>query len=690
MAVVAGCGGRSRGWGRFGGGWHLLGVVAALAVAGCSEDAGDGSTGVVLAVRADDALCGRLGRVVFRGEGRAVGEATWRASDKPVELTVEDCTSWPLQVGLQPRGGDADRAFRVTAEGYAKGDDAQEPLVVTRVQGQYAPGRWKRLDVTLYGSCAALGGAATCDAAQMCGRGGCEPLREVDVAALPDVDERGRQRGDAGADGSEGGATDGAAGDGGMADGGSEGGASDGGSGCTTNAACAGTSCGECEQPVCRDDGTCGCAQASVGTTCATGYCDGTGACVECVEDAHCAGTSCGECEQPVCRDDGTCGCAQAPDETSCSCGACSAGACAVRWLQVAAGGGHTCAIAADHTLWCWGWNYLGQVGLGTSGSGTDVTAPTQVGTDMDWQQVATGRTHTCAVRTDGTLWCWGDNGYGQVGQSPDSSTVVTAPTQVGTDMDWQQVAGGTGHTCAVRTDGTLWCWGWNDRGQLGLGDLTRRSTPTQVGTATSWRQVTAGGYHGCAIQSDGTLHCWGLNNRGQLGQGDTMDRSSPAQVALDTDWNLVSGGGHHNCGIRSGVGRLLCWGSNNEGQLGIDASGNARRPVELGTGWAQVSAGRRHTCGVRNDRTLWCWGAGGDGALGVGDTRQRRSPQRVGMDANWQQVAAGEGHTCALRTDGTMSCWGDNTYGQLGLGDSGATTGRTEPTALVPPVCAP
>ena len=214
-------------------------------------------------------------------------------------------------------------------------------------------------------------------------------------------------------------------------------------------------------------------------------------------------------------------------------------------WLTTSAGYGHTCGIRTDRTLWCWGDNGYGQLGMG------DYIhrwrAPTQIGTDTDWAHVESGGAYTCGIRTDRTLWCWGDNRYGQLGLGDTNPHVV--PVRVGTDTDWADLDAGGSHTCGIRTNHTLWCWGYNAYGELGLGDTAHRLTPTQVGADTTWADVQLGILHTCAIRVEHTLWCWGYNSHGQLGLGDTIDRQTPIQVGIETNWAEVTGGNYHTCG---------------------------------------------------------------------------------------------------------------------------------------------
>jgi alpha-tubulin suppressor-like RCC1 family protein len=185
------------------------------------------------------------------------------------------------------------------------------------------------------------------------------------------------------------------------------------------------------------------------------------------------------------------------------------------QWSSSRAGSSYTAAIKTDGTLWAWGYNISGQLG---NGSIANRSSPTQVGTLTNWKQVSCGEQHAGAIKTDGTLWSWGNNQYGQLG----SGTVISrsSPVQIGALTNWKKsAAGGLNHTAAIKTDGTLWSWGNNQYGQLGSGTVVSRSSPVQIGALTNWKSVHCGAFHTAAIKTDGTLWTWGLNAGGQLGR---------------------------------------------------------------------------------------------------------------------------------------------------------------------------
>jgi alpha-tubulin suppressor-like RCC1 family protein len=346
---------------------------------------------------------------------------------------------------------------------------------------------------------------------------------------------------------------------------------------------------------------------------------------------------------------------------------------------RIAAGADHSCAVAIDGLLWCWGANATGQ--LGNSGS-VDVALPLRVA-GTSWTNVAAGYGETCALQSSSDLWCWGNNGSGQLGNgSSKSGSSVAIPLQV-SGAEWSNVSVGEYHVVGLQQDGTLWTWGDNSSDQLGDQNApsTGRASPGQVGTS-QWLAVSAGSLHGCAIQSDRTLWCWGNNADGQLGDGTTIMRLDPTQV-IGTDWASVSAGLYHTCATKID-GSLWCWGDNSNGQLGFETTTNSSvSPAQITVGtatWVAVTAGQSHTCGLQSDKSLWCWGSNTDGQLGIGSNLPSNVPAAVAQGSTWAMVSAGGAHTCAIDGNGALWCWGKNANGQLGIS---GTISRTSPVRL-------
>ena len=329
-------------------------------------------------------------------------------------------------------------------------------------------------------------------------------------------------------------------------------------------------------------------------------------------------------------------------------------------WKQVACGGYFTAAIKTDGTLWTWGLNNNGQLGINEAGATTNRTTPvTTFAGGTNWKQVVCENDVTAAIKTDGTLWTWGNNAGAQLGVN-DTNRRCTPVTTFAGGTNWKQVACG-GHTAAIKTDGTLWTWGTNSYGKLGVNDTNRRCTPVQTfAGGTNWKQVDCGLLHTAAIKTDGTLWTWGYNAYGQLGVNDTADRPTPVTTfAGGTNWKQVSGW-YLTAAIKTD-GTLWIWGRNYAALLGINAGGGVTdkrcTPVTTfagGTNWKQVDCGYGISAAIKTDGTLWTWGQNINGQLGTNDTNMRCTPvQTFAGGTNWKSLACGRNHASAV-TSGT------------------------------------
>ena len=339
---------------------------------------------------------------------------------------------------------------------------------------------------------------------------------------------------------------------------------------------------------------------------------------------------------------------------------------------RITAGSAHTCVVRDDGHIQCWGWNGLGQLGDNTH---NDRTVPGEavvglspaINRPADALAVTAGAVHTCALRLD-TIACWGDNISGQIGDNTRTERTRAVHLAVSGAIG---LALGIDHTCALLQTGQVRCWGDNTFGQLGTGNNTaqiRATTATNVSNLTDAIAITGGVFHTCALRANGNVVCWGLNDEGQLGNGTTGNSNVPVAVNL-TQLVDISAGYGHTCALRAD-GTLRCWGRNAEGQLGNRSFVPSLGPTTVNNmaNVKALSAGWFHTCAVRADATTSCWGDNSSGQIGDGTFTNRDRPTSVqNLLVDVVTIAAGNTHTCALRVNGSMSCWGFNDSGQLG-----------------------
>ena len=365
------------------------------------------------------------------------------------------------------------------------------------------------------------------------------------------------------------------------------------------------------------------------------------------------------------------------------------------KFTAVLAGDDHTCALTDSDRGYCWGSNLLAQLGNGVDNT---VTSFFPLNTFL-WKSISGGDDHTCAIRSDDTLWCGGINESGQLGDGTPlnrgAPVIVRLPQTV--SNAWQQVDSGGRHTCAINSDNTLWCWGSNLDLQLGRGqgDLPLEWLPTQIDDS-QWVQVSAGSRHTCAIKDDAvgnTLWCWGANDKAQLGRGSASAASSQIiQVGNDADWVYIAAGDAHSCGIRrlnvAPVEQVMyCWGDNTYSQVSWAVAEDvvtALTQVGNATDWVAVVSGNGHNCGLRLDpatlsQVPYCWGSENDGLplLGqeVGNAEETVpedfEPLKVNTSLDtsltpWTMLTAGPFQTCAaVNATGQTFCWGDNRFSQ-------------------------
>ncbi len=362
---------------------------------------------------------------------------------------------------------------------------------------------------------------------------------------------------------------------------------------------------------------------------------------------------------------------------------------------SVAAGGAHSCVATSLGGVFCWGENSSGQLGDDNAPADSTTAVPASDNGDLSGVivQVAAGEAHTCALNYDGSVFCWGDNSAGQlgIGGGPDRPVPTQVPKLAGRVI--VEISAGAEHSCAIDEQGLAWCWGDNSAGQLGNPDEPAGSDePVPVSTATAMTgpvvDIDAGGYTTCAATTDGAAFCWGADGNGQVGDDPAFgDKAEPAEVAATgplgggAKVRLVAVGGRHACSVDD-RGAAACWG---EDALGAGAVGPQPEPVAVDTDGVLdgvrldvLSAGGAHTCAVDTGGAAYCWGADTYGQLGDGGASADRDVPVVvargaRVAADLRDIDTGGRHTCALGDDGVVYCWGSDSSGQLGNGAAGA-----------------
>ena len=357
---------------------------------------------------------------------------------------------------------------------------------------------------------------------------------------------------------------------------------------------------------------------------------------------------------------------------------------------ELSAGVVHTCGVTTSGTAFCWGSNSSGQLGGSATsqceidyyGSGVPCsTTAAAVAGGLTFAAVSADGSHTCGLTTGGAAYCWGDNFQGQLGNG--STTSSGTPVPVAGGLTFAAVSVGNSFTCGLTTGGNAYCWGYNGVGELGNGTTTNSSTPVAVTGMLTFTAVSTGDSHACGLASSGAVYCWGANRSAQLGDGTATNRTSPVLVAGGLTFTTVSAGFVHTCGLATG-GAAYCWGANDSGELGDGSTVVSRTPLAVGGGltFQVVSAGGAYTCGVTTAGAGYCWGANFSGQLGTGTfSGPSLLPAPVSGGLVFGAVSAGGAHTCGRTTGGPVYCWGSNSDGELG---NGTTSGSATPVRVL------
>ncbi len=344
-------------------------------------------------------------------------------------------------------------------------------------------------------------------------------------------------------------------------------------------------------------------------------------------------------------------------------------------------GGWHSLGICNDSTVKAFGENATGQIGNGNT---VDQTTPVTVAGLSGIIAVSGGgdqlEAHSMALKANGTVWCWGSNLYGGLGNASATGTFVTAPVQALILTGAKAISAGGWHSVALKNDGTVWAWGWNSDGQLGDGTTVDKSIPTQVPSLTNVTKIAAGTYHTLALKNDGTVWAWGDNVSGQIGNGTTgLDRNTPVQVNGLSNVVAITAGRFFSMAVKND-GTVWTWGQNLYGQLGNGNTTDSNVPVQVngltGITSAVAASGAFHAHALKNDGTVWSWGRNTYGNLGNNTIANSSVPVQMTNFASPIGIAAGTNFSLFYKSDGSMWGIGRNASGQLG---DATTTQRNE-----------
>jgi alpha-tubulin suppressor-like RCC1 family protein len=363
---------------------------------------------------------------------------------------------------------------------------------------------------------------------------------------------------------------------------------------------------------------------------------------------------------------------------------------------QISTGAMHSCAVTSDGDVYCWGSNPAGQLGRGTRGESPNVPLRILAPREVSFTTTASGNHYTCAVTTMGGVYCWG-NGPGEMAAGmPGGDRLEPFAITMPPGVTFDRIAAGTGHVCALTPEGAAYCWGGNGQGQLGNGTLQPYEQPTPapvaMPTGVAFMAISSQGPHTCALGSDGEVYCWGDGSHGQVGDGlRLLNNPMPTRAAMpqsERAFTAVAAGGAHSCAIGSS-GMAYCWGNAWRGQLGIGSAPDEGRyapvPVQMpqGVTFTGIWASSVHTCALASGGKAYCWGEDLYQQLGNGATltSNQLTPSAVVMPAGvtFREISGHSIHGCAV-TNGPAYCWGSNYF--MSLGD-GTQTDRAVPTVV-------
>lgn len=353
-------------------------------------------------------------------------------------------------------------------------------------------------------------------------------------------------------------------------------------------------------------------------------------------------------------------------------------------FTSVDIGANASCGVTTAGLGFCWGNNLYGQLGNSSTSSST---TPVGIVGGLTLRSISVGSLayFACGLTTAGAAYCWGYNDYGQLGNGTFVNS--TTPAAVAGNLTFTSMSAGEGgHACAITTGGAAYCWGYNGSGQLGVPAVAYSSTPLAVSGGLTFASLSAGeNGQSCGVATGGVGYCWGSNTNGELGNGSTANTSTPTTVSGGLSFKSLATGFASTCGLTTS-GAAYCWGDNTYGELGNGSTTNSATPVAVSgnLSFASVSVGDAFACGLTTGGSAYCWGYNGEGQLGDGSTIRSALPTAVFGGLTYASVSAGYSSACAVTAGGAAYCWGNNAFGELG--NQSVQTALTPALVVTPP----
>jgi alpha-tubulin suppressor-like RCC1 family protein len=346
---------------------------------------------------------------------------------------------------------------------------------------------------------------------------------------------------------------------------------------------------------------------------------------------------------------------------------------------RIDAGYDLSCGLNAAGIGYCWGSNFSGRLG---NNSLTDSSVPVPISGGLTFSSISVGNFQSCGLTMVGSAYCWGDNFNGQLGNN-NAPTDSSVPVPVSGGLIFSSISVGNSYSCGLTMDGSAYCWGYNNYGQLGNNSSVYSSVPVPVSGGLSFSSISGGGFHSCGVTTAGSAYCWGRDSSGQLGSNSSATPRVPVLVNGGLSFSSISAGGDHSCGLTT-TGSAYCWGSNISGELGNNnrpTNSSVPVPVSGSLSFSSITTGSNISCGLTTAGSAYCWGNNYKGGLGNSNAPTDSSvPVPVSGGLIFSSISGGYNHSCGVTTAGSAYCWGYNPFGQLG---NNSTTDSSAPVAV-------